>query len=127
MVTTTSDAGLLGLAFHPNYVTNGYFYIYYARASDGMSVIERYHVSTVTIAYQVSVIALSGILTNTATLDSSGLLATMTLEYSLTVPRPTATATPTATPTPLPTPTPTPTPTEVAPPSYPLWLPLVRK
>ncbi len=37
--------GLLGLAFHPNYDTNGYFYISYTRASNGASMLERYQVS----------------------------------------------------------------------------------
>ena len=27
--------GLLGLAFHPNYSTNGYFYIFYSFSEDG--------------------------------------------------------------------------------------------
>ena len=40
------EQGLLGLAFHPNYATNGYFYVNYTRASDGATVIARYTVST---------------------------------------------------------------------------------
>ncbi|WP_445453613.1 PQQ-dependent sugar dehydrogenase [Flavobacterium sp. 25HG05S-40] len=40
-----SEQGLLGLAFHPNYTTNGYFYVNYTRASDGATVIARYTVS----------------------------------------------------------------------------------
>jgi len=40
-----SEQGLLGLAFHPNYATNGYFYVNYTRASDGATVIARYTVS----------------------------------------------------------------------------------
>jgi glucose/arabinose dehydrogenase/mono/diheme cytochrome c family protein len=28
-ITASSEAGLLGLAFHPSYATNGYFYIFY--------------------------------------------------------------------------------------------------
>jgi uncharacterized repeat protein (TIGR01451 family) len=81
----------------------------------------------VTITYQVNVIASSGALTNTAALDSAGLVMPVTLTYSLTVPRPTVTATPTATGTLPPTATATPTPTGIAPPGYQLWLPLVRK
>lgn len=38
------EQGLLGLAFHPNYKTNGYFFIYYSNL-DGNIVLERYHVS----------------------------------------------------------------------------------
>ncbi len=39
------ERGLLGLAFHPNYISNGYFYVSYTRASDGASIIARYSVS----------------------------------------------------------------------------------
>ncbi|QYJ69189.1 PQQ-dependent sugar dehydrogenase [Flavobacterium litorale] len=38
------ERGLLGLAFHPNYATNGYFYINYTNTS-GDTVIARYEVS----------------------------------------------------------------------------------
>jgi len=34
------------LAFHPNYATNGYFYVNYTRAGDGATVIARYSVSS---------------------------------------------------------------------------------
>lgn len=40
------ERGLLGLAFHPDYATNGYFYVNYTRAGDGATVIARYSVST---------------------------------------------------------------------------------
>ncbi|MBK6538944.1 MAG: PQQ-dependent sugar dehydrogenase [Ignavibacteria bacterium] len=33
------ERGLLGLAFHPNYASNGYFYIYYTRIGDGANVL----------------------------------------------------------------------------------------
>jgi glucose/arabinose dehydrogenase len=39
------ERGLLGLAFHPSYETNGFFYVYYTRQSDGAIQIARYHVS----------------------------------------------------------------------------------
>lgn len=39
------ERGLLGLAFHPSYKTNGFFYVYYTRQSDGAIQIARYHVS----------------------------------------------------------------------------------
>ena len=29
------EQGLLGLAFHPQYATNGRFFVYYTRAGDG--------------------------------------------------------------------------------------------
>ncbi|HEV2852125.1 MAG TPA: PQQ-dependent sugar dehydrogenase [Thermoanaerobaculia bacterium] len=43
--TDCGERGLLGLAFHPNYESNGFFYVYYTRPSDGDIVIARYHVS----------------------------------------------------------------------------------
>ncbi|MEZ4854210.1 PQQ-dependent sugar dehydrogenase [Flavobacterium sp.] len=42
LTTSSSERGLLGLAFHPNYATNGYFYINYTRSSDGSTIIARY-------------------------------------------------------------------------------------
>lgn len=45
LVLSGGERGLLGLAFHPNYATNGYFYVNYTRAGDGATVIARYSVS----------------------------------------------------------------------------------
>ena len=45
LVSCCNERGLLGLAFHPQYATNGFFYIDYTR-SDGDIVIARYHVSS---------------------------------------------------------------------------------
>ncbi|HEY4561424.1 MAG TPA: PQQ-dependent sugar dehydrogenase, partial [Thermoanaerobaculia bacterium] len=42
---TCGERGLLGLAFHPSYEANGFFYVYYTRQSDGAIQIARYHVS----------------------------------------------------------------------------------
>ena len=39
-----SEQGLLGLAFHPNYSSNGFFFVHYTGAS-GESIVERYTVS----------------------------------------------------------------------------------
>ena len=36
------ERGLLGLAFHPDYANNGYFYIYYTRVGDGANVLARF-------------------------------------------------------------------------------------
>lgn len=44
-VSTGSEQGLLGLAFHPDYANNGYFYVNYTR-TDGNTVIARYTVSS---------------------------------------------------------------------------------
>jgi glucose/arabinose dehydrogenase len=44
-VTSVSDErGLLGLAFHPDYASNGFFYIWYV-ATNGKNVLARYQVS----------------------------------------------------------------------------------
>lgn len=45
ITTAGSEQGLLGLAFHPNYATNGFFFVNYTRLSDGATVIARYNVS----------------------------------------------------------------------------------
>lgn len=37
-----SETGLLGLAFHPEYAANGYFFVNYTRQSDGNTVISRF-------------------------------------------------------------------------------------
>jgi glucose/arabinose dehydrogenase len=44
LISTGSERGLLGLAFHPNYAENGYFYINYTN-TQGHTVIRRYSVS----------------------------------------------------------------------------------
>ncbi len=47
-VTTLSDydeRGLLGMALHPDFNDNGYFYLNYTRQSDGTTIIARYQVS----------------------------------------------------------------------------------
>jgi glucose/arabinose dehydrogenase len=44
-ISTGSERGLLGLAFHPNYAQNGYFYVNYTAAGTGATVIARYQVS----------------------------------------------------------------------------------
>lgn len=41
---TASELGLLGLAFHPDYGTNGFFYVYYT-PSENRSVVSRFKVS----------------------------------------------------------------------------------
>jgi hypothetical protein len=45
-ISTGSERGLLGLAFHPNYASNGYFYIDYTQVTTGNTIIARYRVST---------------------------------------------------------------------------------
>ncbi|MEM1181611.1 MAG: PQQ-dependent sugar dehydrogenase [Acidobacteriota bacterium] len=46
-VTSGGEQGLLGLAFHPNYASNGYFYVNYTRSGSPLdqTVVERYTVS----------------------------------------------------------------------------------
>jgi glucose/arabinose dehydrogenase len=45
LVGQTSEHGLLGLAFHPDYASNGFFYVDYTSAGDGTTVVARYQVS----------------------------------------------------------------------------------
>lgn len=44
--TSGGEQGLLGLAFHPNYSSNGLFYVNYTRKSDGDTVIAEFKRST---------------------------------------------------------------------------------
>jgi glucose/arabinose dehydrogenase len=44
-VLAGGERGLLGLAFHPQYATNGRFFVYYTRPGDGAIVIAEYGVS----------------------------------------------------------------------------------
>lgn len=46
LIVSGGEQGLLGLAFHPNYATNGQFFVNYTRASDGATVIAKYTVSS---------------------------------------------------------------------------------
>lgn len=46
LIVSGGEQGLLGLAFHPNYTTNGQFFVNYTRASDGATVIAKYTVSS---------------------------------------------------------------------------------
>lgn len=46
IITSGGERGLLGLAFHPNYETNGFFFVNYTRSGDGDSVVARYQVSS---------------------------------------------------------------------------------
>ncbi len=45
-VTSGGETGLLGLAFHPNYKNNGYFYVNYTAANPLRTIISRFKVST---------------------------------------------------------------------------------
>lgn len=40
------ETGLLGLAFHPEYSSNGYFFVNYTRGSDGHTVVSRFSANT---------------------------------------------------------------------------------
>ena len=44
-VVAGGEQGLLGLAFHPQYASNGRFFVDYTRSGDGATVIAEYHVS----------------------------------------------------------------------------------
>ena len=43
-ISTTGEQGLLSLAFHPDYETNGFFYVYYVNGNSDLE-LARYHVS----------------------------------------------------------------------------------
>jgi glucose/arabinose dehydrogenase len=43
-ISTSSEQGLLGLAFHPNYSNNGYFYVFYTPTSS-LALVSRFTVS----------------------------------------------------------------------------------
>lgn len=45
VLSTGNEQGLLGLAFHPDYANNGFFYVNYTRNGDGATVIAKYEVS----------------------------------------------------------------------------------
>jgi glucose/arabinose dehydrogenase len=45
LVRQAPEVGLLGLAFHPDYAGNGFFYVDYTRVEDGATVVARYQVS----------------------------------------------------------------------------------
>ena len=42
ITSSGNEQGLLGMAFHPNYATNGYFYVNYTRTGSGATVVSRY-------------------------------------------------------------------------------------
>ncbi|MEY4672907.1 MAG: hypothetical protein RL148_691 [Planctomycetota bacterium] len=44
-IVSGGERGLLGLAFHPNYAQNGYFFVNYTRSGDGATMVVRYQVS----------------------------------------------------------------------------------
>jgi uncharacterized repeat protein (TIGR01451 family) len=66
-VQCCGERGLLGLAFHPDYENNGYFYVNYTRSDDGATVVARYSVSADP---------------NTADPDSGSILLTIAQPYS---------------------------------------------
>ncbi len=43
--TSDGEEGLLGMAFHPSYATNGYFYVYYIASNPHREVLSRFKVS----------------------------------------------------------------------------------
>jgi glucose/arabinose dehydrogenase len=45
LVSCCGERGLLGLAFHPDYRTNGFFYVHYTNTA-GNTTLARYHVSS---------------------------------------------------------------------------------
>jgi glucose/arabinose dehydrogenase len=46
LLSTGGERGLLGIAFHPSYKTNGRFFLYFTRRNDGAVAISEYHRSS---------------------------------------------------------------------------------
>lgn len=46
LIQWSSESGLLGLAFHPNFASNGYFFVNYSRLGDNATMIARYQISS---------------------------------------------------------------------------------
>ncbi|MEO8209211.1 MAG: PQQ-dependent sugar dehydrogenase [bacterium] len=46
LLISGGERGLLGLAFHPNYANNGYFYVYYTKTGGGANTLSRFSVSS---------------------------------------------------------------------------------
>lgn len=44
--TSGSEEGLLGLAFHPNFNSNGEFFVYYSRAGESATVLSRFNIQS---------------------------------------------------------------------------------
>ena len=42
IISSSGERGLLGLAFHPQFASNRYFFVYYTRSNDGALTIARY-------------------------------------------------------------------------------------
>ena len=45
LVLSGNERGLLGLAFHPGYASNGRFFVNYTRRPDGATVVSEFRVS----------------------------------------------------------------------------------
>ncbi len=45
VLSSGNEQGLLGLAFHPDYANNGFFYVNYTRNGDGATIVAKYAVS----------------------------------------------------------------------------------
>jgi cysteine-rich repeat protein len=60
IITSGGERGLLGLAFHPNYAANGFFYVNYTNTS-GNTVVARYTRSTADTANAASAVILKTI------------------------------------------------------------------
>ncbi len=58
VINTGSERGLLGLAFHPDYASNGYFFVNYINNS-GNTVISRFYRNTIILCWQILILNLS--------------------------------------------------------------------
>ncbi len=53
-ISTDGERGLLGLAFDPNYTSNGHFYVYYTQVTTGAVIIERFTATGAPFANQAA-------------------------------------------------------------------------
>lgn len=74
-ISTASERGLLGLAFDPNYTTNGRFYVYYTAITTGAVVIERFTATGAPFANQAAALA-------AATANTSSGLVMLSITHS---------------------------------------------
>lgn len=49
VLSSGNEQGLLGLAFHPNYAQNGYFYVYYTKKTNGDTRVSRFSRDSVNV------------------------------------------------------------------------------
>lgn len=70
-VQTDGEFGLFGMAFHPDYATNGRFFVHYSRNGDGANVVEEYARGANAITANPAAVA-EGLVQDTAASNHNG-------------------------------------------------------